>query len=331
MEASSTASTLPHPIELPAWKTTVSHVLAIAVGAFFLLAGVYKALSPYQFVTLATALLVPEMQWLASSLVPVTLVLSIFEITAGALLLVPQYRRWGALIAGAMLVGFLAYFGVFYEQLKGLDCSCFPAIQLPFGMTLDLQREVGPEFFYSELVGLAAVALAGFWAKPASALKVPLMIFGTVVVFSSVAVGADYAARNSGVKAPEFIEVEGQQYSLWDGNKFLFFYDPACPHCEAASKSLSTLTFKDGIDVIAIPTDHPEWVEDYMSNSATGTNLGAVAKTSLDEDKLREVFVFEFPPYGIYLEDGVQQGIVPHFEDGGTEHVDWLRANGIIE
>ncbi len=289
-------------------------------------------MNPYQFVTLATALLVENMQWLASSLVGVTLLLSIFETTAGVLLFIPRFRRWGALIAGTMLLGFTAYFAANYAELKGLDCSCFPAIQLPFGMTLDLQREVGPEFFYSEIFGLAAVVLAGLWAKPATGFKAALLILGTVVVFSSVSVGTAYAARNGAVIAPDSIEVDGQPYSLQSGKQFIFFFDPSCMHCDAAARSMAPLTFADGVDVIAVPVTHPEWGPSFLGPvDEQGTGFGRVAKLSTDAAKLREVFKFEFPPAGVYIEDGVQKGVVPHFEDGGDEHIVWMREHGIIK
>ena len=55
---------------------------------------------------------------------------------AAVFILVPRFRRWGAL-----LIGFCCwrsgYFAINYGTLRGADCSCFPWIK----------RMVGPEFF----------------------------------------------------------------------------------------------------------------------------------------------------------------------------------------
>jgi hypothetical protein len=66
-------------------------------------------------------------------------------------------RRWGAWLAGLMLVVFMAYIGVFYHRLLGEDCNCFPWIR----------RVVGPGFFAGDAGMLALAALAGWRARRA--------------------------------------------------------------------------------------------------------------------------------------------------------------------
>ncbi len=48
------------------------------------------------------------------------------ETFAGVLVLIPRYRRWGALLAGALLLVFMAYIGFFYHDLRGPGVQLFP-------------------------------------------------------------------------------------------------------------------------------------------------------------------------------------------------------------
>src|SRR5579863_5578971 len=145
MEASSAAHPLTHSIEMPSWKTMASHAAALFVAFLFVVAGVYKAVDPYKFANLAKNLLVPYQLTL-----PLALTLAICETTAGVLILVPRFRRWGAMLAGFLLVVFMAYLGFKYKALIGRDCSCFPNLSLPFGINIDMRRSVGPGLFWGD-------------------------------------------------------------------------------------------------------------------------------------------------------------------------------------
>ena len=97
MDASTTASPLARSLEMPPWKNLASHATALFIGAVpVYCAGVYKAMDPYKFANLAKNLLVPY-----DLTLPLALLLAVAETTAGVLILVPRFRRWGAMLAGA--------------------------------------------------------------------------------------------------------------------------------------------------------------------------------------------------------------------------------------
>ena len=100
MASSTTASPLAGSLEMPPWKNLVSHAAALVVAFLFICAGVYKAIDPYKFANLAKNLLVPY-----DLTLPLALLLAVAETTAGVLILVPRFRRWGAMLAGAAAAG----------------------------------------------------------------------------------------------------------------------------------------------------------------------------------------------------------------------------------
>src|SRR5215475_1879366 len=131
MDASSTVD-LPQPIEMPPWKGILNHLAALAVAVLFVTAGVWKAMDPFTWSRMAEQLLVPP-----AYSIPLTLTLAVCETFAGALIIVPRFRRWGAWLASLLLVAFMIYIGINYNALVGRDCSCFPWVK----------RAVGPMFF----------------------------------------------------------------------------------------------------------------------------------------------------------------------------------------
>ena len=92
-----------------------------------------------------------------------------------------------------------------------------------------------------------------------------------------------------------------------------------------AAATMSKLKFRDGVKVIAIPTGEKEWAQDFLND-----NKFTVAKTSLDSEKLRETFKFEYPPYGFVIERGRQTGMVPQYDENGEPEAT-LRQLGVIE
>ena len=207
MASSTTASPLAGSVEMPGWKTLGSHAAALVVSFLFLMAGVYKAIDPYKFANLAKNLLVPY-----DLTLPLALVLAVAETTAGTLILVPRFRRWGAVLASLLLLAFMGYVGWNYKALIGRDCSCFPELRLPLGITIDMRRSVGPGFFYGDLAFLAAAAIAGIWAKRSQGLRTAAVILGAVAVFTAVSFGSAYS-KLTGLKAPDSIVVDGQPMS----------------------------------------------------------------------------------------------------------------------
>src|SRR5690242_15994424 len=208
------------PLDLPGWKTAVNWIAAILLGIVFLVSGLYKITDAQGWAIRLTHLRFPE------SLSPgAALAVGIAETLAAVLVLVPRYRRWGAILTGLLLVAFMIYMGVNYTALKGADCSCFPIVK----------RVVGPMFFIGDAALLVAAMAAGIWSKPPGGLRSAFVILGAVAVFAGVSYGVT-AARETGTKAPDTITVDGKPYSLQHGKILLFYFDPECIHCLNAGK-----------------------------------------------------------------------------------------------
>src|SRR5215467_7393756 len=174
------------------WKTAANWAAAAVLALLFLSSGVWKITDvPGWAVKLAQAK-VP-----ASLSVAGALVVGTAETVAGVFMLVPRLRRWGALLAGALLLVFLGYFAWNYAALHGQDCSCFPW----------LKRVVGPGFFWGDGAMLLLAIAAGSWVRRSAGLRAAALISGAVVVFALVSFGVD-TARQTGVKAPANIVVD---------------------------------------------------------------------------------------------------------------------------
>ncbi len=313
---------MPHSMELPAWKSLASHTGAIFIAGVFLLAGIYKAVDPYKFAALADNLLVPYALTL-----PLALLLAVLETTSGILILIPRFRQWGAILAGVLLLGFMGYVGWNYVALQGRDCSCFPELTLPFGLSIDLRRKVGPGFFYGDAVFLAAAAIAGLWAKVSRGLRNAAVIAGAVAVFVGVSFGVAYAGR-TGLQAPDSITVDGKVTSLQEGRVILFFFDPQCGTCFAVGQSMAPLKFRSDIKFVAVPTRVPEGAPSYMNDSKL------MKPISPDVAKLREVFKFDYPPVLVLLDRGRQVGgiTISEFDEVNPEHhIKLLQDMGVLE
>jgi len=306
MDASSTAA-LPHTLELPPWKSVANHIAALAVAVLFVTAGVWKAIDPFAWSRMVEQLLVP-----AQFSTPLTLALAVGETAAGVLILVPRFRRWGAWLSSLLLVAFMIYIGINYNALIGRDCSCFPWVK----------RAIGPMFFVEDAAMLLAAVLAGWWTRPSSSLRSAVVMLGAVAVFAGVSYGAA-VAKQTGTKAPDSILVDGKPYSLQHGRIFVFFYDPNCSHCDAAARGMAKLHWKSDVVKIGIPTTMPQFAPAFVRE--TGMSM----LTSLDVAKMKAVFPFGDPPYGVALENGREQGPVSHYED--SEPAETLRKLGYIE
>jgi len=289
------------------WKTYASHIAALAVALLFLTAGIWKMTQPFQWARLVEDLRVPYQLSLAA-----TLALAISETLAGALILIPRFRRWGASLAALLLVVFMIYIGVNYSALLGKECSCFPWVK----------RTIGPGFFEGDALMLLAALIAGWWARPSAGIRNAFMIFLLVAALTAGNFGFA-TTRLSGTKAPDSITVDGKPASLQKGRIFLFFYDPQCGHCEAAAKHMSKYNWKKDVTVIAIPTQQPQWAGSFLHDT------GFQAKTSLDLDLLKKTFPFGDPPYGVFIENGRQQAPVPHYDE--PEPSETLKKLGLIE
>jgi uncharacterized membrane protein YphA (DoxX/SURF4 family) len=110
------------PVDLPAWKSWLSALSAFLLAVLFLSSGVWKITDP-----LGWAARIVQMQLPAQLSVPLALGVGAAETFAAALLFVPRFRRWGALLAGALLVVFMVYVAAYYNVLRGEECSVVEA------------------------------------------------------------------------------------------------------------------------------------------------------------------------------------------------------------
>lgn len=306
-------SSIAHPpfrtaaFEVSGWRSVASTVCAVLLAVLFLVSGIWKITDPYAAAARMNQALVP---------LPLSMIAALgvgwMEAVAGIFILVPRYRRWGAWLTGFLLVVFMVYIGVFYDTLRGADCSCFPW----------LQRLVGPMFFISDGLMLAAAWIAGMWARRSEGLRGAVIIAAAMAVFAGVSYGAA-TSRLSGIKAPDSIAVEGKQQSLAYGTTFLYFFDPECAHCYQAAKKMGTYKWKHGARVIAVPTSMPQLAPGFLKET------GLKASISSDIELLRKIFSVPDGPSAVVLENGRQRERIVDFEGDNPAPV--LRAAGFIE
>jgi uncharacterized membrane protein YphA (DoxX/SURF4 family) len=282
-------------LDLPAWKKVIGSVCAVLLAILFFVSGAWKLTDPF---TWSQALV--EFRMPAALALPGALAAGIGETLGAILILVPRFRRWGAWLIGFLLVVFMIYIGANYGALVGKDCSCFPLVK----------RTVGPAFFVGDGVMLLMAVVAGMWARASESLRGALVILGAVVVFAGASFGVNLA-RETGLKAPPSITVDGKPFSLQEGKTFLFFYDPTCSHCEAAARKMAKLNWKD-TSVVAIPIDTPQFAASFLHDT------GLKAGTSNDLALLQKTFKFATAPYGVALVRGHQKATV----DVGTFETD---------
>ncbi|MGO9969399.1 MAG: MauE/DoxX family redox-associated membrane protein [Bryobacteraceae bacterium] len=293
------------PLEFPAWQRRLSWLAAILLATLFLVSGIWKIAYTEEWAARIHELLVP-----ASLSLPAALAFGIVETLAGVLILVPRFRRWGAVLAGLLLVSFAAYFAIHYQALKGAECACFPWVK----------RVVGPQFFAEDGLMLVLAAIAGRWARASGGLRSASVILGAVIVFAFVSYGVA-AARHDGTRAPASITVDGRPYSIARGRFFLFFFHPECTHCQDAAKQMAQFHWHDTI-VVAIPVDVPQYSPQFLAET------GLKAVVSSDFDRLKAVFGYAGYPFGVAIEDGRERAPLPSFED--TEPAATLKQIGFI-
>jgi uncharacterized membrane protein YphA (DoxX/SURF4 family) len=292
-------------LELPSWKTSLSWIGAIVTSLIFLVSGVWKITDPFGVAARLVQARIPQNLSLAA-----TLLLGIAETATAVLVLVPRFRKWGAWMASLLLVSFMIYIGVNYNALRGAECSCFPWVK----------RAVGPGFFIGDALMLAFAVMAGYWARPAESKRSAIMVVAAVAVFALVSYGAT-AVRQTGVKAPATITVDGKPFSLQQGRTFIYFFDPECMHCFDAAKRMSQLNWGD-TKVVAVPTRVPEFAHDFLKDT------GLKAGVSPDVALLKKTFPFGDPPFGAAIQNGRQKEPVSKFED--AEPAATLRRLGFV-
>lgn len=304
--AEASSSTLPQGVAYPVWKSVAGSVCAVLLAAVFLVAGIWKLTDPLSASARMVQALVPSGLALAAAIGA-----GIVETLTGVLLLVPRFRRWGAWLAALMLIAFMIYIGIHYSALIGEECNCFPWIK----------RAVGPGFFIGDAVMLLLAAGAAVWSRRSESLRSATLILGAICVFAGLMYGM-IATRQTGLKAPASITVDGKVTSLEHGRIFLYFFDPECMHCAEAAKTMSKFQW-NSVKLIAIPTTQARWGKHFLDSTKLSAGL------SLDNDLLRQTFKFGDPPYAVAIEHGHQVGTFPFFDEKEPEA--GLKKIGFIE
>lgn len=294
------------PLELPGWKTALNWVAALLLAILFLISGVWKITDAPGAAMRMVEARVPESLSLAAAVA-----FGIAETLAGVLILVPRFRRWGAILAGLLLTAFLVYFALNYSALRGAECSCFPWVK----------RVVGPAFFVGDGLMLLLAAVAGLWSKPPESLRSAILVFSAVAVFALVSYGVD-VTRQTGTPAPATVTVDGRPYSLQSGRIFLFFFDPQCMHCFEVSKRMAQFQW-GATKVVAIPVEQPQYAGQFLQM----TGLSAVV--TQDFELLKKVFGYTTYPYGVALQNGREKTSLTKFD--GPEPAATLRKLGFVQ
>ena len=288
-------------------KTIVGAISGALLGLLFLSAGLWKLTYPLDAATKMHQALLPQELSLAAAVG-----FGIAETFAAVLLFIPRYRRWGAWLTGLMLVAFLGYFAINYEKLRGADCSCFPW----------LKRAVGPEFFIGDGVMLLMAAMAGWWARRSDGMRTASMILAAVTLFAGVSFAIS-ESRNSGVKAPDTVLVDGKPFSMQGGKIALYFFDPECMHCNAAAKKMAKMKWPADVKRMSVATRVPQFARDFLEQT------GFSGMIATDVELLKKTFPFGDPPFMVLIENGRQKAAISMFD--GTEPGESLKKAGFAE
>jgi len=279
-------------LDRPAWKTALNWVAAVLTALLFLVSGIWKITDLPRWSVMLHQFKVPENLTLASAFL-----LGVSETLAGVLVLVPRFRRWGAWLSSLLLVVFMVYIAIFYSELTGKDCSCFPI----------LKRAVNPMFFVEDGVMLGLAVLAGIWARKSQGLKIAGLILGAVVVFAAVSLGVAMGPHK-GVVAPASITVDGKPFSLQEGKIYVFFFDPECLHCLEAARKMSKMNWGD-TKVVVVPSRVPQYAHDFLRDAKL------TAGVSNDLELLKKTFPYVSTPAAVAIEDGREKVKIAQFGD----------------
>lgn len=290
----------------PAWQSALSWTGAIVTALIFLIAGLWKITDPPGAAARLAQARVPESLSLAAALS-----LGVCETFCGVLVLAPKFRRWGAAIATLLLIAFMVFIGIHYNELRGAECSCFPWVK----------RAVGPGFFIGDGLMMAFAAMAGVWARRSSGVGAAAAILAAVAVFAGVSYGVSIT-RHTGTKAPESVTAEdGKPIDLSHGRVLVYFFNPQCLHCLEAGRKLAALNLGD-TRFVGVATENPQFAGWFMGKAGL-LGKGPVTR---DLDLLKKTFPFDLPPAAVALDGGYEKARLLQFE--GDEPGATLRRLG---
>jgi len=292
-------------LDLPGWKSALNWGAAVLLAVLFLSSGIWKITDVPGWAVRLTHAKIPE--WLS---IPGTIAIGVSETVAGVFLLAPRLRRWGAILSGALLVVFMVYFAINYDHLRGSDCSCFPW----------LKRVVGPGFFIGDAAMLALAAIAGVWTRRSEGLRAAVLILGAVAVFAGASYGVE-VARHSGARAPDTVTVDGKPYDLASGKVLVYFFNPACTHCNEVAREMSKLEWTDA-RVLAVPVELEQFGASFLAET------GLQAALTSDFEKLKGPLGYRAYPYAAALVDGRVKASLSSL--GGAEPAATLRTLGFV-
>jgi uncharacterized membrane protein YphA (DoxX/SURF4 family) len=292
-------------LDLPGWKSALNWTAAVLLALLFLSSGIWKITDVPGWAVRLTQAKIPE--WMS---IPGTLAIGVSETLAGVFLLAPRLRRWGAILSGVLLVVFMVYFAVHYDDLRGIDCSCFPW----------LKRVVGPGFFIGDGAMLVLAAIAGWWSRRPEGLRTAALILGAVAVFAGASYGVE-VARFSGARAPASVTVDGQPYDLSKGKVLVYFFNPACTHCNEVAREMSKLDWVD-TRVLAVPVELPQFGPSFLAET------GLRAALTNDLEPLKGPLGYHAYPYAAALVDGRVKESMSKL--GGDEPAATLRRLGFV-
>ena len=278
--------------ERPGWQTALNWVAAVLTALLFLVSGIWKITDTPRWAVILHQFKVPE-----NLTLPSAFLLGISETLAGVLVLVPRFRRWGAWLASLLLVVFMVYIGIFYGDLNGKDCSCFPLVK----------RAVNPMFFVEDAVMLLLAMLAGWWARKSESLRTAGLILAAVTVFAAVSLGVALGPHK-GVLAPASITVEGKPFSFQEGKVYIFFFDPECLHCLDAARKMGKMNWGD-TRIVVVPSRVPQFAHDFLHDAKLSAGV------SNDLELLKKAFPYVSTPAAVAVEDGREKAGISQFGD----------------